>query len=94
MHGLVREHRVADNVPDGEYVRHIGALLVIHWNETALIHDEPCGVRIYSRPLGLRPTASNTRSYSLRFGCLYPRRKSPSTRSIAASILVTLFSGK
>ena len=34
---LVREHRLADDVADGEDVRHVGALLLVHRDEAALV---------------------------------------------------------
>src|SRR6516162_8370758 len=40
VHGLVRQHRRADDVADREDVRHVGELLLVDWNEPALIDDE------------------------------------------------------
>ncbi|MNM47828.1 hypothetical protein D3C81_588020 [compost metagenome] len=38
MHGLVRQHRLAHQVADGEDVRHVGAHLAVDVDETAIRH--------------------------------------------------------
>ena len=43
VHRLVRQHRLADDVADGEDVRHVGALLLVDRDEAALV-DEHAGV--------------------------------------------------
>ena len=38
MHGLVRQHRLADQIADGEDVRHVGAHLAVDFDEAAVRH--------------------------------------------------------
>src|SRR3546814_8261584 len=38
VRGLVRQHRLADEVADGEDVRHVGAHLRVYVDEAALAH--------------------------------------------------------
>jgi hypothetical protein len=39
VHRLVRQHRLADDVADGEDVRHVGAHLHVHRDEAAIADD-------------------------------------------------------
>ena len=41
MYALVSQHRLADDIADGEDVRHVGAHLFIDRNETAIGDDDP-----------------------------------------------------
>ena len=40
MHGLVRQHRLADDVSDREDVRHVGAHLLVDVDEASLGHRD------------------------------------------------------
>ena len=40
VHGLVREHRLADDVADREDVRHVGAHLLVDGDEAAVAHRD------------------------------------------------------
>jgi hypothetical protein len=62
MHRLVRQHRLADDVADGEDVRHVGAHLHVHRDEAALADGDAGLVGAIFLPLGTRPTACSTRS--------------------------------
>jgi len=59
---FVREHRLADDVADGEDVRDVAAHLAIDGNPAAIVHVDARLFRADVLPFGRRPTASRTRS--------------------------------
>ena len=52
---LVGEHRLADDVADGEDVRHVGAHLLVHRDEAALVHLHAGILRADQAPVRLAP---------------------------------------
>ena len=69
VHRLVRQHGLADDVADGEDVRHVGAHLDVDVDEAAVGDGHAALSAAIFLPLGVRPTACSTRSY-LGFGAL------------------------
>jgi hypothetical protein len=63
MHRLVGQHRVADDVADGEDVRHVGAHLGIDRDEAAVGDDDARLVGAIFLPFGARPAACRIMSY-------------------------------
>jgi hypothetical protein len=63
VHGLVRQHRLADDVADGKDVRHVGAHLLVDCDEAAVAHRD---ARLLGVDLSCRsdcgPTATITMS--------------------------------
>ena len=68
VHRLVREHRLADDVADGENVRHVGAHLVIDRNETAVGDDDTGLVRADLLAVGTAPDRHEDQIVELRLG--------------------------
>jgi hypothetical protein len=62
VHRLVRQHRLADDVADGEDVRHIGAHLHVDRMKPRSETTTPALSAPIFLPLGERPTACSTRS--------------------------------
>ena len=74
VHGLVRQHRLADDVADREDVRHVGAHLHVDRDEAAVGHRHAGLVRadlLAVRACGRRPPARGRRS-ALRRGAPSP----------------------
>ena len=62
VHRLVRQHRLADDVADGEDVRHVGAHLDVDRDEAAVGDLDASLVGADLVAVGLRPTACSTMS--------------------------------
>ena len=60
MRRLVRQHRLADDIPDGEDMRHITAQLLVDRDIAALVDSDACGSGVERAPFGTRPTATST----------------------------------
>ena len=61
--GLMRQHRLADDVADGEDVRHVGAHLPVDGDEPAFVDLDAGLVGVEFAAIGARePTATRTRS--------------------------------
>ena len=72
VRGLVRQHRLADQVADGEDVRHVAAHLRIDVDEAAFATRTPAFSASSLPPFGARPTDTSTRSNTLDSGMLSP----------------------
>ena len=59
---LVRQHRLADDVADGEDVRHVGAHLLVDGMKPRSSTATPAFSAAMSLPFGLRPTETSTLS--------------------------------
>ena len=71
VHGLVRQHGLADDVADGEDVRHVGAHLLVDGNEAALVDRDARGLGIDAAcrwARGPRPPARGR----IRIRCVLP----------------------
>ena len=77
MHRLVGQHRVADDVADGEDVRHIGAHLGIDRDEAAVGDATPALSAAIFLPFGGRPAACRIMSYLTGSG-----RRAPSPSNL------------
>ena len=68
--GLVREHRLADDVADGEDVPYVGALLLVHRDEPALVDLHARGLGADHFPVGLVPDRDQNLVEHCRLGGL------------------------
>ena len=84
------EHRLPDDVADGEDVPDVGALLLVDRDEPALVDEHPGGVGPDRPPFGRRPTATRTLSNTAVSGAFPPSNEtvSPSGPAWTAVTLV------
>ena len=95
VHRLVRQHGLADDVADGEDVRHVGALLLVHRDE-ALLVDLDAGV-LGTDQLAVGATAHRHQHAVEELRCRgivalseeWPRNRRPSLLPGAATLVLS-----
>ena len=86
---LVRQHRLADDVADGEDRRLRRPALLIDFDEAARVHLDAGPSSPGMLEFGRRPTATSTRSNICSSGCLSASRSPSSvTRMPSARLLI------
>src|SRR6185369_5885831 len=85
VHRLVRQHRLADHVPDREDVRHASPHLLAHRDEAGRIHGHPGPFGPYQGTVGRRPTATRIRSKVSVAGALAPSNETARPSGLAST---------
>ena len=72
VYRLVRQHRLADHIADGINVRHIGALLFIHFDKAAIGNDHTGFFRVNQLAVGRTAGGYQHQIVTLRlFRCFF-----------------------